>query len=90
LLWLAGNGYKQSVVSKEAKLASRTSSPIGLESSLTESKGQPQASRDLIDVVNVLSQHGSVVAAARVVALNDLNAKAIKGLIVQALKVFFC
>ena len=57
---------------------------------LTESEGQPQPSRDLIDVVNVLPQYGSVVAAPRVVAFNDLDTNAIKGFIVQALKVLLC
>ena len=69
---------------------SRMTSPRGLESSLTKSECQPQVSRDLIDVVNILPQYGCVVAAARVVAFNDLNANAIKGLIVQALKVLLC
>ena len=52
-------------------------------SSLAESEGQPQASRDLIDVVNILPQYGYGVAAAGVVALNNLNANAFKGLLVD-------
>ena len=57
---------------------------------LTESELQSQAPCDLIDVVNVLPQYGCVVAAAGVLAFNDLDTNSIKGLIVQTLKVLLC
>jgi hypothetical protein len=59
-------------------------------STFPESESQPQPSRDLIDVVNILPQYGSVVAAARVFAFNDQHTKAIKGFVVKTLKVSLC